>query len=197
MTDSTLADKGARRLAPLGLTDVAKGNIFGDFDEWLDTQLWPAIGGIATNQVESTANVEISTSARASTLRHDIGLGRVKSARKLTADGEPMKLDLQIQLPSGTSYECGDYLAVLPMNPDKIIRRILAHFQLPWDATINFKENTHSTLPTGKALSVYDVLRSYVELSQPATKKVSCLLELQFLCLSFLGHKEVYQVHHS
>jgi cytochrome P450/NADPH-cytochrome P450 reductase len=175
LTDTTLADKGAHRLAPIGLTDVSKGNIFGDFDDWLDTQFFPAVGSTSTSQADTVTNVEISTSARASSLRHDISLGKVKSIRKLTADGEPVKLHMEVQLPSNSTYECGDYLAVLPMNPDKIVRRVLAHFQLPWDATIILKEGAHSSLPTGSELSVYDVLRSYVELSQPATKKVSSM----------------------
>lgn len=183
MTDATLADKGAHRLAPIGLTDVSKGNIFGDFDDWLDTHLFPGVGSTSRSQADTVTNVEISTSARASSLRHDISLGKVKSIRKLTADGEPVKLHMEVQLPSNSTYECGDYLAVLPMNPDKVVRRVLAHFQLPWDATITLQEGAHSSLPTGSELSVYDVLRSYVELSQPATKKVSNLFRFIHLML--------------
>lgn len=139
--------------------------------------MWPGVGGILANQDESASDFEISTSARASSLRQDIGLGKVKTVKRLTAEGEPVKLDIHVQLPSGTSYECGDYLAVLPMNPDKLVRRVLAHFELPWDATINLGGNPYFSLPANTALSVYDILRSYVELSQPATKKVSDLLD--------------------
>ena len=163
--------------------DVARGNIFGDFDDWLDIQLWPAIGIIAADSYGGV-DIEISTSARASTLRHDIGLGKVISIRKLTAEGEPVKLSMKVQLPSGTSYECGDYLAVLPLNPGKLVGRVLAHFQLPWDATVDLKGATHSSLPTG-IMSVYDVLRGYVELSQPATKKVSKSSELRLVLTVF------------
>lgn len=71
-----------------------------------------------------------------------------------------------------STYECGDYLAVLPLNPDKLVRRVMAHFHLPWDAVITLKTTGPSVIPSNVPLSMYDVLRSYVELSQPVTKKV-------------------------
>lgn len=78
-----------------------------------------------------------------------------------------------MELPSGMTYKSGDYLAVLPMNHPNTIRRVLKRFGLPWDTVITIKSGSNTTLPTGRPVSVLDILSSYVELAQPATSKVS------------------------
>ena len=167
-----MADLGAHRLTSLGLTDASKGNMFGDFEDWLDGGFWAALktnDSVATDDV--TPEIEISTNARASSLRYDVSVATVLQNKCLTAPGEPEKWHMEAQLPSDAAYECGDYLAVLPMNSDDAVRRIMTHFQLPWDAVVTMKTSGPSTIPANTPLSVYDLLRSYVELAQPATKK--------------------------
>jgi cytochrome P450/NADPH-cytochrome P450 reductase len=173
LVDQLMGQRCARRIVSAGFANIAKGNVFGDFEDWLDRSLWPELASTADDTMASPIEIEISTQARASSLRYDIGVGVVKEVKKLTAAGEPVKCHLEVQLPSEMStYECGDYLAVLPLNPDKLVRRVMAHFHLPWDAVITMKTTGPSVIPCNVPLSVYDVLRSYVELSQPATKKV-------------------------
>lgn len=171
-----MSDRKAHQLIPLGLTDVSKGNMYGEFEDWLEDHLWPSICEKSSNDtpvVESAAmEMEISTQARASTLRYDVSLGLVSNVKTLTAEGEPIKCHMEIQLPTDASYECGDYLAVLPLNPNEAVERVMSHFKLPWDTVITLKGTGPSTIPTNTPLSVHDVLRGYVELSQPATKKV-------------------------
>lgn len=128
--------------------------------------------------LEPTSNVEVSTNARASSLRCDVKPALVKSNYVLTSNGEPTKRHMEIQLPSDCTYECGDYLAVLPLNSEKRVRRIMNHFGLPWDSVVTIKSDLPSVIPTNVPLSVFDVLRSYVELSEPATKKNIKLLAL-------------------
>ena len=172
LVDGLMEEHGAKRIAPIGLTNVAKGNLFGDFEDWLDETLWPALHSKqGSDHAENAVHAEISTQARASSLRYDVNIGKVLKVQKLTGEGEAPKYHVEVQLPSKSTYECGDYLAVLPLNPDKTVRRVMSHFQLPWDAVITLKTSGPSTIPTNTPLSVYDVLRSYVELSQPATKK--------------------------
>lgn len=173
LVDQLMGQRCAQRVVSAGFTNIAKGNVFGDFEDWLDGSLWPELVSTTDGTMASPIETEISTQARASSLRYDIGVGVVKEVKKLTAAGEPVKCHLEVQLPSEMStYECGDYLAVLPLNPDKLVRRVMAHFHLPWDAVITLKTTGPSVIPSNVPLSVYDVLRSYVELSQPATKKV-------------------------
>ena len=171
-----MSDWGAHRLAAAGFTDAAKGNMYGDFEDWLEDKFWPALmsshGGVKDAEQDiSSAEVEIATNARASSLRYDVSLATVIENRRLTAEGESEKRHMEIQLPSDSDYQCGDYLAVLPLNSDESVRRVMKHFQLPWDATITVKSAGLSTIPSNTPLSIYDVLRSYVELAQPATRK--------------------------
>lgn len=163
---------GATPMAPVGSTDAAKGTLYSDFEEWLDNDLWTKISTSNAQSSVTPTHLEISTDARASSLRHDVSLATVTENRALTMDGEPLKCHMEIQLPSDVTYECGDYLAVLPLNSEKRVRQILAHFGLPWDAVATLKGDGMSGLPPNTPLSCFDVLRSYVELSQPATKKV-------------------------
>lgn len=175
MTDELLSEYGAKRLAPAGYADAAKGNLYGDFEDWLDAALWPNLAsGHVSDLPEQGMDIEISTNARASSLRYDVSLATVKENKVLTGKGEPTKCHMEIDLPSDTTYECGDYLALLPLNSEKNVKRIMAHFGLPWDAVVTVKSTGPSTIPANTPLSVFDVLRSYVELSQPATKKVCC-----------------------
>lgn len=71
------------------------------------------------------------------------------------------------------TYRTGDYLAVLPLNHSQIVKRVMNRFSLPWDARISIKEGQNTILPTNREMSVFDLLSAYVELNQPATKKVS------------------------
>lgn len=164
---------GAKAISPAGFADAAKGNLYGEFEDWLDATLWPNIsGGSPESGPADSMNIEISTNARASSLRYDVNLATVKENRVLTAEGEATKCHMEIELPSDTTYECGDYLAVLPLNSEKSVRSIMAHFGLPWDAVVTVNGSGPSIFPANTPLSVFEVLRSYVELSQPATKKV-------------------------
>ena len=172
LIDQYMGDWGAHRLAPVGLTDASKGNMFGDFEDWLEDGFWPALISSVSASAQATApEIEISTNARASSLRYDVNLATVCENKCLTAQGEPEKWHTEVQLPSDSAYDCGDYLAILPMNSEESVRRIMTHFQLPWDAVVTMKTAGPSTIPANTPLSVYDVLRSYVELAQPATRK--------------------------
>lgn len=172
MIDSEFERSGATRIAEIGLGDVAGGDIFNHFDKWQDEQLWSSIGGEVDATEESGIEIEIDTDARKSTLRQDVREAVVISNQVLTAEGEPEKRHVALKLPTGMSYKVGDYLAVLPMNDQPNIRRVLKRYSLPWDAMLTIKVGANTTLPTGHPISAMDVLGAYVELSQPATRKV-------------------------
>jgi cytochrome P450/NADPH-cytochrome P450 reductase len=68
---------------------------------------------------------------RAAALKQtDAALGTVLENRLLTAPGIPAKRHIEFELPEGMIYHAGDYLAVLPTNPDASVRRVLAHFNI-------------------------------------------------------------------
>ncbi|KFY98043.1 hypothetical protein V500_01808 [Pseudogymnoascus sp. VKM F-4518 (FW-2643)] len=177
LTDKLMAGSGGQRMVPIGLSDLTEGNVFGDFEDWEEEVLWPKLildeRDVSQLGVPvSTISAEISTNARASSLRHDLVVGTIKDTQTLTAEGEPVKQHMEIRLPSDSNYECGDYLAILPLNSEKTVQRVMTYFGLPWDAIITIKGNGSgpSAIPNDIPLSIYDVLKSYVELSQPTTK---------------------------
>lgn len=176
LIDERLEKHGAERLVPLGLTNVAKQDPFLDFESWEDSTLWPALedkyGVTKLNRAEDLLGltVEVST-PRACTLQQDVKEAIVTAARDLTAPNEPRKRHIELKLPEGMSYEVGDYLAVLPMNPLETINRVFRRLRLPRDAILNIKGTNATALPMGNPASAFDVLSSYVELSLPATRK--------------------------
>ena len=172
LLNTAFEDHGATRIADIGLGDVGAGDVFNDFDKWQDEKLWAALCGDSDPEEEFSLEIEIDTGSRRSRLRQDVKEAIVISNELLTAEGEAEKRYITLKLPTGMTYKVGDYLAVLPLNNLKTIRRVLKHYGLAWDATMTIKSGQNTTLPTGYPISVMDVLGAYVELSQPATRKV-------------------------
>ncbi|KAH9204492.1 putative cytochrome P450 oxidoreductase OrdA-like protein [Leptodontidium sp. 2 PMI_412] len=171
LLNSGFEGHGATQIAKMGLGDVAAGDIFNDFDRWQDEQLWSALGGDAETEEEVGLEIDIDTGSRRSKLRQDVKEAVVMSNELLTKDGEPEKRHIVLNLPTGVTYKTGDYLAVLPMNNPKNVRRVLKWAHLPWDTMVTIKDGANTTLPTGHPISMMDILGMYVELSQPATRK--------------------------
>ena len=145
LVDEKLETFGAQRLVTRGSSDASQGDMFSDFDTWLDQSLWPGLVtkyGAEEPELERkpAMDLDISTKARASQLQHDVQQGKVLVVKSLTAPGEPEKRHLEIKLPKGMEYTAGDYLTVLPMNPDESIHRVLTKYSLPWDAVVTIKE---------------------------------------------------------
>lgn len=180
LVDETMAARGASRICPLGLADAAKGEMFTEFEQWEDEVFWPAISakyGTTEEGVDGEApfnpNLAIQfSSPRSFTLHQDVKEAVLVDARVLTAPGASQKNHVEISLPAGMTYQTGDYLAVLPINPAETVNRAMRRFSLAWDSTITIAADGRTTLPTNTPVRAYDVLSSYVELSQPATKRV-------------------------
>ncbi|KIV91681.1 hypothetical protein PV10_06195 [Exophiala mesophila] len=173
LVDGLMTDLGAQKIAPFGSADAAKGDMYGDFEDWLDNSLWKSLSPDSSAEpLSSSMDIEISTNARATNLRYDVSLAIVKANYVLTKEGEPVKCHMDIELPSDAVYQCGDYLAILPQNSEKSVKRVMARFGLPWDAVATLTTMGPSTIPVNTPISVFDILRSYVELSQPATKRI-------------------------
>ncbi|KAF7916449.1 uncharacterized protein EAE97_012109 [Botrytis byssoidea] len=171
LLDSGFEKNGATRIGDTGLGDVAAGDIFEAFDEWQDKHLWTKLTSSADRGEEVGLEIEIDSTSRSSRLRQDVRESIVLSNKVLTAPGEPEKRHISLKIPTGMSYRAGDYMAVLPINNSKNIRRVLKKYGLPWDAMLHIKASPNTTLPTGHPISVWDVLGAYVELSQVATRK--------------------------
>ncbi|THW94398.1 putative P450 monooxygenase [Aureobasidium pullulans] len=180
VVDSTLAEKGAERLADRFAADVTDGSVFDKFDKWQDEQFWPAVSkafgekGSSVEQSQSDASelkVEVDLQSRSNLLRQNMQVAEVRDTRLLTKPGAPRKRHIALNLPTGLTYKTGDYLAVLPHNPIENVCRVMRRLRLPWDATLKIEEGSATSLPTGIAIPVYDILSGMVELAQPATSR--------------------------
>ncbi|KAK3290376.1 cytochrome P450 [Chaetomium fimeti] len=180
LVGQTMKARGASPVCDMGLTDAAQGDMFTDFEQWEDDVFWPAIeakygaadGAPEADETVNSDSLDVQfSSPRSSTLRQDVKEATVLAERVLTAAGSSPKKHMEVQLPDGVTYKVGDYLAVLPVNSKDSISRVMRQFKLSWDSHITIGSDRWTALPTGTPVPVYDVLGSYVELSQPATKR--------------------------
>lgn len=179
LVDTLLEERGGERIVERGIADAANGDVFTDFDGWEDSKFWPAIqksyGGVAVSPdsiLEPSIEVSISSQSRSTNLKQDVKSALLVVNKLLTTPGEPEKRHVEIKLPTDMVYKAGDYLAILPTNPKKSVKRVVERFQLAWDAVLNIKARGPTVLPTNVNITAVEVLSNYVELAQPATKKV-------------------------
>jgi cytochrome P450/NADPH-cytochrome P450 reductase len=115
--------------------------------------------------------MDIDTQARSSILRLEIQLAQVTEARLPTREGAMRKRHLEILLPSGWTYRAGDCIDVLPLNSPRVVQQVMERFRLLRDATMTIKPEANTSLPTGKMLSVHDMLAGMVDLGQAITSR--------------------------
>ena len=181
-----LEERGAKRLLERGSADAADNDIFNVFEKWEDKQFWPTIKKDFGSGVEADdttgLHIEVSTSLRSSHLRQDVKEAVVVKNKLLGLGTESPKRHIELKLPTDMTYRAGDYLAVLPINHTAVVGRVIKRFHLPWDAFVTVKSG-ESYLPVGQPMPVFGVLSAYVELSQTATRRVSCLLNSHYHCV--------------
>jgi cytochrome P450/NADPH-cytochrome P450 reductase len=194
--DAELARLGGRRLLPLGAADVAV-DAFGAFDGWL-AQLWaPLLSaslGDAAQRPTSAPSVRVE---RSSALRVDV----VDQAQRRTALLQQSDLvpaivvgnaelcgtvrdeemphhsvhHVVLQLPATQAFECGNYVAVLPVSPFALVQRALTRFGFSSETVVvvhatSSGEQARAMLPIGEPLRATVLLEQYVELTLPATR---------------------------
>ncbi|SPO06415.1 probable bifunctional P-450:NADPH-P450 reductase [Cephalotrichum gorgonifer] len=179
LVDTALEGAGANRIVPAGLSDVSAGTTLTDFETWEDEGLWPALkekysvsaAGVGAEGAKQGAGMKVEVqSPRTSALRQDVEDATVVEARTLS-EGGAEKRHIEIKLPEGTTYEAGDYLAVLPLNPEKTIHRVMRRLEIPRDANLSISSSGHTSLPVDVSVPATHVFGAYVELAQPATKR--------------------------
>ncbi|ESK87864.1 cytochrome p450 [Moniliophthora roreri MCA 2997] len=175
LCDDLMEKRGGKRILPRGEADSGKGDFFEVFQRFAES-LWAALAKEYGVKISGTSSVglEVKTvdpgTHRAVALRQSgTGLGKVISNIVLTKPGHPVKKHIELELPEGMSYRTGDYLAILPRNPENVVRRVLALFGLSSEQEVIISSSGPTTLPADKAVSIAEVLAGYVELSQPAT----------------------------
>lgn len=180
LVDDTLLEFGGSRIIERGISDAANRDMFGDFDSWTE-ELWPALQSVngkpkpVLPQTTMAPSIDfvISTQERAAHLQQDLQWAKVVGEKLLTAPDQPEKRHLEVQLPTNVTYQVGDYLAVLPLNPEETVKRVIQQFGLPWDGIITVTNSGATLLPANEPLPISSLLKGYVELNQPATRRVS------------------------
>ncbi|KAI0770686.1 fatty acid hydroxylase [Fomes fomentarius] len=177
LIDEFLEKGGAKRLVERGEGDAADAGFFQSFDNW-ERKVWETIGkgDSASSSGSGAAQFDIKTisagTSRAEILRQPgTALGTVVENKVLTAPNAPPKHHIEFDLPEGVTYRTGDYLAILPVNPDRLVRRAIARLGLSIEQEIEITTSAPTSLPVKKPISVYNLLSGYVELQQPATTR--------------------------
>ncbi|KQB83306.1 bifunctional cytochrome P450/NADPH--P450 reductase [Corynebacterium oculi] len=181
LIDDQLAALGANRIVERGVGDV-RSDYVGAFEEWAEG-LWEAVSEL--EEVEHSAvsatekvSLEIVDGGRGETLRTENSEGFVRGvveesyAMSPTEDEGPIhaKHHVAIRLPEGQTYRTGDYLEVLPRNPQALVDRVLARFNLNSDTRVRL-DGRESFLPLGEPVSIAELLGGYVELTLPAGRR--------------------------
>ncbi|KAL1848448.1 hypothetical protein Plec18170_008046 [Paecilomyces lecythidis] len=173
LIDVLMAERGGTRITPRGSANTAEEDPFAELESWAETSLWP--------QLEATfalVHHDLSDDARRKTqiiirspytLRADYSSSVVQEVRVLTSGEVTKKVHVELALPDNISYQAGDHLAILPLNPSQSVQRVLSHFKIGWDSILYITSSSTTSLPTDTPISAHDLLSGYVELNQVAT----------------------------
>lgn len=190
--DNALTACGSKAVVKRGSSDVSNDETFNEFDLWADQSLWPALtqeyfkdrptseetsktGSEEEKAEAKTAGFKVVPSSRVEELSYDGSEATVLESTLLTVPGEPEKRHIKIQLPPGMDYSTGDYLAVLPVNHDEIVKVAMTRFGLPVDAQVVSNKSINGLPSKPRYRSAYIMLKELVEINHPATDKVSAL----------------------
>ncbi|ORY80873.1 cytochrome P450 [Protomyces lactucae-debilis] len=206
MFDEQLTALGGKAIVPRAEGDVA-GDFIGDFESWkadIAVQLQKATSGSskttkdrpsmsraasrAVSRAPSMTDLKqfsyepLSSGTLNSVVSAGLGVGTVVSNEELVQASElgPSKRHLTITLPEDQHYRVGDYLSILPVNPEANVKRVLAHFGMNETTKVLVRarglENSATSLP----VRAFDILQTSVELASPLSKRM--LSNLADLC---------------
>ncbi|KHE72043.1 bifunctional cytochrome P450/NADPH--P450 reductase [Halobacillus sp. BBL2006] len=178
LIDEELEVKGASRIVPRGEGDASE-DFEGDLEKW-EEKLWDSLAehfnleledaNHDSNQVsmEFVSGVTHTPIART----HHAFTAVVSENRELLSSADRSTRHIELQLPSGVTYQEGDHLGVLPQNSEELVERALTRFDLKGEEYVVLGEDTGKAthLPTNQPVQLEELLRSYVELQEPATR---------------------------
>ncbi|MGW5650639.1 bifunctional cytochrome P450/NADPH--P450 reductase [Streptomyces humi] len=199
LIDERLTAAGATPLLPRGAADAA-GDFDGTVHQWTG-DLWSALlakYGTATGSgsVEEPDDSDLGlyeleevteSVTGALAVRHGVQPMEVLEARELVDLAHPLgrsKCFLKLRLPEGVTYRTGDHLAVLPRNPEGLVRRVAARFSLDLDRTVRLtaRRRTRHALPVDRPLTLRQLLTDFVELQDTATQEQVGMLVAHTTC---------------
>ncbi|MEO1252167.1 MAG: cytochrome P450 [Pseudomonadota bacterium] len=195
--DERLTALGANCLIPRAEGD-ARDDLDGQFQTWL-AGLWPSLGEALDLAIdfdrpvdaEPLYKVEIAESVTANPVANQAGAVdmTILENRELQthADGASETRStrhIEIALPDGVSYEPGDHLCVVPVNPPALVERALNRIGLDADAYVRIESRSQmrGPFPSGSTFSVRRLAERYGELQAVATRKDIAVLASYTQC---------------
>ena len=183
--DTRLSELGAKRFFVRGEAD-AKADFLGAWESW-EENLWTKLETVleastsASPQVAQLSMEVVQTPIKLKQLKQtQLRQGKVVANRELANMAHQLgrsKKHIEIELPGNMRYRAGDYLTVLPVNTTPNVQRVLSYFSLKEETQLILKDTSGiSMLPLNYPISVGEILRNYVELGQPITRR-----QLEFL----------------
>ena len=179
--DERLAALGAQRIFERGEGD-ARDDIDSDFRRWRAT-MWESVArdfkvelhldGSRADRPRFVVDVLPAPQGNAIAALHGATRMTLLVNRELQApDSSRSTRHVEVALPAGASYACGDHLAVVPQNAPATIARVMQRF--------GFEPGTHvrllstgagnSVLPLDKPIALERLLGTYVELQAVAAR---------------------------
>ena len=178
LIDNHIHQRGANRLSPLHTADASISDMVTNLRE-REQQIWPVLlnsNGMSSETVTNpNYSVVFDHLSTANFLESGLCKAYVSGTRVLTASNSQIKKHMEIQLPSGSAYKAGDYIAILPVNPPKTVQRILTRLQLTWDSVLGDGHIPKAEHVPNAQTTAHEMFSRYVELNQPASKGVGSL----------------------
>ncbi|WP_347551838.1 cytochrome P450 [Pseudalkalibacillus hwajinpoensis] len=189
--DDRMAQQGADRISEIGFGD-ASDDFEGDYEKWEET-LWPYLAeamdidfnivGSENNTISMSFVSGVSDTPLAQS--HHTFTAIVNDNKELQhSDSGRSTRHIELILPDGVSYQEGDHVGVLPQNNDELVERVLERFHLNGHdhVVLSGDSGKAAHLPTDKPVKLQDLLSSYVELQQPATRSQIRALAAHTVC---------------
>ncbi|MEU5085013.1 MULTISPECIES: bifunctional cytochrome P450/NADPH--P450 reductase [Streptomyces] len=200
LIDERLTAAGAVPLLERGSAD-ASGDFGGAVDQWTE-DLWKALldeygeavageaaapapdtEGEGLYELEDTSESVLGGLAE----RHGVQPMEVLEAYELVDTDHELgrsKRFLRLRLPEGVTYRTADHLAVLPSNPEALVRRVADRFGLDLDRTVRLRARRRSrnALPVDRPLTLRRLLTDFVELQDAAAQEQVAVLAEHTAC---------------
>jgi cytochrome P450/NADPH-cytochrome P450 reductase len=168
--DKLIHNAGGTRLVERGLGNAAVAELFDEFDEW-ETKFLDSISK-ATGEAAPILSISIDTTRREKVLQLEHMYSATVVSNDIISKGDEFngKRHIEIRLSESMSYKTGDYLNILPTNPEQTVQRVLKRFNLHPDDLLTIK-GVGRNLPVDTPVSAHELLSGFVELGQPATRR--------------------------
>lgn len=91
---------------------------------------------------------------------------------------------IELALPDGMTYTTGDHLGIIPRNDAALVKRVATRFGFDEHTKIRLHKNANrkTLLPVAETVAIYDLLATYVELQDVATRKQISILANHTQC---------------